>query len=315
MKLTILDAGTLGEDICLQPLQEAGDLTVFAETAQEKIEARICNADVVITNKLKLNRENLKNAANLKLICVTATGFDNIDLDFCRERGIGVCNVPGYSTDSVAQATLAMVLELSTHLSQYRDHVRSGAYSRGGCANYLGFPWSELAGTTWGVIGGGAIGQRVAAIAQAFGCRVLMCRRKQDPHFQTVDLDTLCRESDVITVHVPLNPQTRGMLDAEQIARMKTGAILVNTARGAVCDEAALTEAIISGHLGGLGIDVYVQEPLAENHPYFQIVDRPDVCLTPHMAWSAREARNRCVAEVAGNIRAFAQGDFRNRIV
>ena len=315
MKLTLLDAETLGTDICLKPLEQAGDLTVYPKTAQKEIAQRIENAEAVITNKRKLNRENLQNAKNLKLICVTATGYDNIDLDYCRKRGIALCNVPGYSTDSVCQVTLAMVLSLSTRLEEYRNYVRSGAYSAGKTANFLGYPWMELAGKTWGVVGGGAIGQKVAEVASAMGCRVLMCRRKDDPRFETADIGRICAEADILTVHVPLSDSTRTLISRERIEKMKPTAIVVNTARGAVADEQALAEAVETGKIGALGVDVYGTEPFPAGHPYTKIAGMPNVCLTPHMAWSALEARNRCVREVAENIRAFARGEVRNRIL
>lgn len=313
MKIVLLDYGTLGPEIDLSPLHAAGELTAYEMTAQEQIPARICDADVVVTNKLKLNRQSLYGAQQLKLICVTATGYDNIDLSYCTEQNIGVCNVPGYSTDSVAQLTVAMVLALSTHLFTYRDHVHSGAYSRSGSPNILTPVWHELAGKTWGIVGCGNIGRKVAAVAAALGCRVLVYRRSPDPDYENADLDTLLQQSDVVSVHLPLNGETRGILSRGKIALMKKNAILVNVARGAVADEAALADAIGAGQLGGLGVDVFSSEPLPADHPYSRIMDRPNVILTPHCAWGAQEARNRCVRIVAENICAFAAGQRKNR--
>lgn len=314
MKIVLLDYGSLGPEIDLSPLGQAGELTAYEKTAEDQLPERIREADVVITNKMKLNRCTLKDAAQLKLICVTATGYDNIDLPYCKERGIAVCNVPGYSTDSVAQLTLAMVLALSTHLVTYRGHVHSGFYSRSGSPNLLSPVWHELAGRTWGIVGCGNIGRKVAAVAAALGCRVLVYRRKADPDYETVDLDTLLRQSDVVSVHLPLNDETRGILSREKIALMKKDAILVNVARGAVADEAALADAIEAGSLGGLGVDVYSAEPLPETHPYHRIMDKPNVIFTPHCAWGAQEARNRCVRMVAENIHAFGRGERHNRV-
>ena len=314
MKIVLLDYGSLGPEIDLSPLGQAGELTAYEKTAEDQLPERIREADVVITNKMKLNRCTLKDAAQLKLICVTATGYDNIDLPYCKERGIAVCNVPGYSTDSVAQLTLAMVLALSTHLVTYRGHVHSGFYSRSGSPNLLSPVWHELAGRTWGIVGCGNIGRKVAAVAAALGCRVLVYRRKADPDYETVDLDTLLRQSDVVSVHLPLNDETRGILSREKIALMKKDAILVNVARGAVADEAALADAIEAGSLGGLGVDVYSAEPLPETHPYHRIMDKPNVIFTPHCAWGAQEARNRCVRMVAENILAFGRGERHNRV-
>ena len=314
MKIVVLDAATLGPGIDLTPVQEAGQTTVYDLTAPEELSERIADAQVIVTNKWKLNRENLKAAAALKLICVTATGYDNIDLVYCRERGIAVCNVPAYSTESVAQLTLTMVLSLAAHLKEYREYVSSGAYSASGIANLLSPVWQELAGKTWGIVGGGNIGRRVARLAEAFGCRVLVHRRKPEPEFESADLQTLCRESDIISVHVPLTEETRGMIGEAEIALMKQGIIFINVARGAVCDEGALADAVERGIIGGLGVDVFSIEPFPADHPFSRILHRPNVCLTPHIAWGAVETRNRCIRMVAENICAFRDGKGENRV-
>ncbi len=313
MKITVLDAGTLGKDADLSPFYKVGEVELYENTSPEQIAERIAHSDVVCLNKLKLNESNLA-GSSARVICVAATGYDNIDTLYCREKGIAVCNVPGYSTHSVAQLSVAMALYLVGHLSEYRDYVHSGAYSRSGVANRLTPVWHELYGQTWGIVGGGNIGSQVAKVAEAFGCRVLVCRRKKDPHFETVDIDTLCRESDIVSLHLPLNDETRGMISAERIGMMKKGAVLINVARGAVTDEAALAQAIESGKLGGLGVDVFSAEPLPAEHPFQRIVDRDNVILTPHTAWGSLEARNRVILEMAENIRAFYAGEERNRV-
>ena len=314
MNIVVLDAATLGGDLDLTPLEQLGTVRAYPGTPVEEIPARIADADVVISNKLKLNRGNLSEARSLKLICVCATGFDCIDVEYCREKGIGVCNVPGYSTESVSQLTLTMALALMGHLGQYRNHVHSGAYTHGGVANCLTPVWHEIAGKTWGVIGGGNIGQRVAGLAEAFGCKVLMCRRKQDPKYETVDVDTLCAAADIISVHTPLNEETRGMVGKAQIARMKKDAIFINVARGLVVDEEALTKAIEEDRIGGLGVDVFSVEPFGVDHPYSRILDRDNVILTPHTAWGAAETRNRCLRIVADNIKVWQNGGRQNRV-
>ena len=314
MKIVVLDAATLGADVDLSPLMAQGDVTVYGNTAPEMIGERIADTDVIVSNKVKLTETVLKDAKNLKLICLAATGYDCVDIAYCASHGIGVCNVPGYSTQSVAQLTVAMALELTNHLSVYRDYVHCGAYSRSGVANALVPVWHELYGKTWGIIGGGNIGRQVAKIADAFGCKVLVCRRKPDEVYENADLDRICAECDVISIHVPLTNETRGMIGAEQIDRMKDGVILVNVARGAVTDERALTDGVKSGKIGGLGVDVYSTEPFAADHPFNEILDRSNVCLTPHTAWGAIETRNRCLAMVAENIRAFRDGERRNRV-
>ena len=314
MNIVVLDAATLGGDLDLSPLHEIGTVYAYPGTPVEEIPARIAEADIIISNKLKLNRDNLAQAERLKLICVCATGFDCIDVAYCRERGIGVCNVPGYSTESVSQLTLAMALSLMGHLQAYRSHVHTGAYTNGGVANCLTPVWHEIAGKTWGVIGGGNIGQRVAGLAEAFGCKVLMCRRQADHKYPTVDVDTLCRTADIISVHVPLNEETRGMIGADQIALMKKDAIFINVARGLVADEEALACAIEEERIGGLGVDVFSVEPFGADHPYTRILDRDNVLLTPHTAWGAIETRTRCLNIVADNIKVWRKGEKQNRV-
>ena len=252
MKIALLDYATLGEDVDLSPLKSVGELFIYPYTTYDEMPRRIAGCQVVIANKLKLNRETLAAAEELKLICVTATGYDNVELAYCREKGIALCNVPGYSTDAVAQLTAAMVLSLSTHLSECRQFVHSGAYTASGIPNRLTPVWQELSGKTWGILGGGNIGRRVARIAEAFGCRVLVFRRQKDPEYETADLDTICREADILTVHLPLTDSTRNLLSKEKIAMLKKNAIVVNVARGAVADEEALTRAIETGSIAAL---------------------------------------------------------------
>ena len=304
MKIAILDKGTLGSDINLTPLRALGETAEYESTAPADVASRIADADVVVINKVKLNGTNLPLAKNLKLICVAATGYDNIDTAYCCTHGIALCNVPGYSTESVAQLTLAMALALTTNLTQYR-----------GVANKVSPVFHEISSMTWGIVGGGGIGARVAGVAKALGCRVIVCRRKKEEVYEQMELDELIECADIISLHVPLTEETRGMLNRERIAKMKKGAILINVARGAVADEAALAEAVESGHLGGLGIDVYSAEPFSAEHPFTRILGRENVCLTPHMAWGAYEARNRCVEEIGKNVFSFFAGEIRNRIV
>lgn len=314
MKIVVLDAATLGADLDLSPLFGQGEVTVWDNTPAELVPERIADTDVIVSNKVKLTADVLRHGRNLKLICLAATGYDCVDTGYCAAHGIGVCNVPGYSTHSVAQLTVAMVLELVNHLSEYRAYVHSGSYSRSGVANALTPVWHELYGKTWGIIGGGNIGRQVAKIADAFGCRVLVNRRKNDEVYETADLKTLCEKSDIISIHVPLTDETREMIGPEEIGLMKPGVILVNVARGAVTDEAELANAVRSGRIGGLGVDVYSVEPFGEEHPFSTVLDCPNVCLTPHTAWGAIETRNRCMAMVAENISAFRAGCRKNRV-
>jgi glycerate dehydrogenase len=214
----------------------------------------------------------------------------------------------------VAQLTLAMVLSLACHLPAYNRSVEDGSYSSGGNANRLTPVYHELAGKTWGILGFGNIGRQVARVAEAMGCRVLVCKRTPVEDYDCVDMDTLCRESDILTIHTPLTEQTRGILSRERIATLKPSALVVNVARGAVVDEAALAEAVAQGRIGGIGVDVYSTEPFPADHPYAAIAGLDQVCLTPHMAWGAYEARVRVRDEMLENIRVFYAGGVRNRV-
>ena len=314
MKIVLLDAATLGEDIDLSVFSSLGEVTVYPATAPHEVKERLAGADVAVVNKIKMNAETLGDDPSVRLICVTATGYDNIDLDFCRTHGIAATNVVGYSTDSVAQITVAMALSLLSHLPAHAATVRSGAYTAGGVANCLQPTYHELAGKTWGIVGFGNIGRRVAAVANAFGCRVIAFKRTPAEGVACVDLDTLCRESDIISVHLPLSAGTRGIIGEYELSLMKKDAILINVARGAVVDEAALARAVAEDRLGGIGVDVYSVEPMPLDHPFYALRERENVLLTPHMAWGAVEARERCLAEVAENIHVFLAGLRRNRL-
>lgn len=310
MKITVLDAGSLGDDLSLAPLSAFGEVEIFRASTPEETITRVRDTDILIQNKVKITADVISAAKNLRLICEAATGYDNIDLAAARERGITVCNVPGYSGPSVAQVTVAMALSLFTHLPAFCGHVASGAYTRGKDANYLVPVYHELAGKTWGVVGYGTIGKQVARIAEAIGCRVLICRRSGGEG--CVDIDTLCREADVISLHTPLTNETRGMIDARRLSLMKDGAVLLNLARGAVTDEEAVAQAVESGKLGGLGADVYSVEPFGETHPFYRIKERENVYLTPHMSWGAYESRVRCLSVICENIAAFLRGERKN---
>lgn len=313
MNITVLDADTIGRDVSLEPLYALGEVTVYPATAPDELPSHAAGADVLVLNKVKVNATTLPDPTGVKLICLAATGTDNVDIAYCRAHGIAVCNVVGYSTDSVAQLTVAMVLSLVNHLPTYNRFVADGSYTKSGVANRLEPVFHELRGKTWGIVGCGNIGRQVAAVAQAFGCRVVAFKRTPSSDLECVDIDTLCAESDIITVHLPLNDNTRHLINADRLAMMKTGAVLVNVARGAVLDEAAVAEAVAADKLGGFGCDVYSAEPMPADHPYVAIAARDDVCLTPHMGWGAFEARVRVVEEIAENIRTFIDGGIRCR--
>lgn len=314
MKIVILDSSTLGEDVSLEKISSLGDCTIYKNTSREELSERIKDAEVVVLNKIKLNSEILSHAKKLKLICVAATGYDNIDLDFCRKNGIALCNVVGYSSHSVAQLSAAMVLSLSVNLSQFTDFVKSGEYSVSGVANKLTPVYHELFGKTWGIVGYGNIGKEVAKVANALGCSVLYNKNTKTDDPSCVSLEELCEKSDIISVHTPLNESTRGMINEKMISLMKKNVILVNTARGAVTDEDAVARAVKEQRIAGFGTDVYSAEPFSEDHPFYSIKDFPNVCMTPHMAWGSYEARCRCIEEIAENVKSFFSGEIRNRL-
>ena len=314
LTVVVLDASTLGDDLDLTPLQALGEVKVYQTSTPEEIAVRIADADILMQNKAKLTADLLAKATKLKVICEAATGFDNIDVAYCREHGIAVTNVPGYSTQCVAQITFTLALSLITHLPQYTSFVQSGEYTASGVANRLSPAFCELYGKTWGIVGYGNIGKQVGKIAEAFGCNVIVHKRTPEEGVRCVDIDTLCRESDVISLHTPLNDGTRGLIGRAQLDMMKKNAILVNVARGAVTDEEAVADALLSGKLAGFGCDVYSAEPFPAEHPIDRIKDLPNVCLTPHIAWGGYETRVRLLDEMIKNAQAFFRGEKRNRV-
>ena len=315
LKLAVLDSATLGNDIKLDLFNDLGNVEIYSTSTPDEVVERVKDIDVCIINKVKLTREVLSFAKNLKLICVAATGYDNIDTGYCKEHGIAVCNVAGYSKNSVSQLTVAMVLSASVNLPAFRESVANGSYSKGKVQNILTPVYHEIANKTWGIIGYGGIGRQVGSVAKALGCNVVVNKRTPVEDEACLPLDELLRVSDIITVHVPLTDETRNMIGVREVSLMKDGVILVNVARGAVFDEEAIAKAVESGKIGFLGCDVYSVEPMPENHPYSRIKHLDNVCLTPHMAWGAYESRVRCMEEIYQNIVSFQNGDTRNRIV
>ncbi len=314
MKIVYLDAKTIGEDLDLSAVYEIGEAVIYPNTAQEDVANVITDTDVIIVNKLKLNESNLKYAKNLKLICITATGYDNIDIDYCKAHNIAVCNVVGYSSHSVAQLTVAMALNLTMKLSDFTEYVDNGNYTKSGIANKLTPAYCEMQGKIWGVVGLGAIGKQVANVATALGCKVIAFKRKPDSTIPCCNLSYLFKKADIISVHLPLNDETRGIIDEEMISLMKKDAVFINVARGAVADENALANAVLENKIGGIGIDVYSQEPFSEAHPFYKLLGNKKALLTPHMAWGSFEARTRCIEQVLDNIRAFYNGEIKNRL-
>ncbi len=315
MKIVILDKKSMGDDTPFGLLNELGDVIMYDATAPEEIYAHISDADVAVLNKVKITNSVFESCKKLKLICVFATGYDNIDIVSARNHNVAICNVPGYSTDSVALFTVATVLSLITHLNVYDRFVRSGKYSSSIAPNKITPVFHEIRGKRWGIIGGGNIGKAVLKIAEAFGADVVVNKKNATDEFNCVDIDTLCKTSDIITVHCPLNDETRGLINQERISLMKNNIILVNEARGAVLCEAEVADAVLNGKIAAFGCDVYSAEPMPSNHPYHRIKDLENVILTPHAAWAAYEARERCMMIIKNNIDSFFNGDNLNRIV
>lgn len=314
MKIHILDAKTLGEDIDLSAITSLGETVIYQSTLPDERVQNIGDAEVVVLNKVILDSEVLSAAKKLKLICVAATGYDNVDVEYCSKHGIALCNVVGYSSASVAQLTVSVVLSLMLHMKEYTAFVESGEYTKSGIQNRLSPTFHELDGLTWGIAGYGNIGKRVAAAAKALGCRVIAYKKTPEEGVECMSLEELCRQSDILTIHLPLTPETRGIFGEKEIALMKKSAVVVNMARGAVTDEQAFAEALADGRIGGFGTDVYSAEPIGADSPFWKILSHPNALFTPHMAWGAYEARIRCMSEIGENIKAFYRGEIRNRV-
>ena len=314
MKIVVLDRAAMGLDLSFAPLSEFGEVELYDSTNEDTLEKRVSNAEILIINKIKLTEAILRSAKSLKLVCVFATGYDNVDIKTARELGIAVCNVPAYSTDSVTLFTVSNVLYLFSHLAEYTRHVTSGRYTEEGKPNALTPVYHELRGKTWGIIGFGNIGKSVAKVAEAFGCNVIVNKITPVDDYRCVDIDTLCKESDIITIHCPLNDSTRYLINEERINLMKSSVIIVNEARGAVTDESAITDAVLSGRIAGFGTDVYSAEPFDKKHPYAKISGLDNVCLTPHSAWGAIEARERCLDVICNNIKSYICNETLNRV-
>lgn len=311
MKIVLLDTGTMGNDIDFSSLDTLGECVKYHNTQPDEVPERIKDADTVIINKVLLNESVLQYAKNLKLICVFAIGYNNIDIEYCKKRGIKVRNVPGYCVESVCQHTFAILFALLEKLRYYDDFVKNGEYTKSGLANHLGRPFFEISGKKWGIIGMGAIGRAVADCAAAFGAEVCYSSISgaiREEKYENVPLDTLLRKSDIISVHAPLNEKTINLIGEEELKKMKKTAYIVNVGRGAIIDEAALAVAINNGEIAGAALDVYTEEPPVADSPILSIKDSERIVYTPHIAWASVEARQRCVDMTAENVKAFIEG-------
>ena len=315
MKLVILERNSAGTDVDVSCFEKFGEVTCYPNTVAANTAERVKDADIILANKAPLNESTLKDAPNVKLICLLATGFDNVDLAYCKSRSIKVTNVVNYCTSTVAQHTLLLALALSEKIAFYDDYVKSGAYSAQDRFSNFDRTFYDLEGKTWGIIGMGTIGRRVAGLAQAFGCRVIFYStsgKSTCTDYKRVEFDTLLQESDILSLHCPLSDRTRGLINKDALSKMKETAILVNVARGPVVDTQALYDALVADQIAGAGLDVLEQEPMAKDNPLAQIKDSTKLIITPHMAWASLESRTHLVEEVAKNIEAFLAGENRN---
>lgn len=315
MEIVILERDSVGTDVKIDCLKDLGNVTVYSNTLAGEVEERIRNADIVIANKAPLGEETLKNAQSVKLICEFATGYDNVDLEYCRKRGIKVANVVDYSTSAVAQHTFALCFYVLEKLNHYDNYVKSGEYASQSRFSNFDLPFTELDGKVWGIVGMGNIGKKTAQIAEAFGCKVIFYSASGNSSctdYERVELEDLLKRSDFLSLHCPLSERTRNLIDLPALKKMKKTAILINVARGPVVNDEDLYTALTEGIIAGAGLDVTGTEPMKESNPLSRIKDSNKLIITPHLAWASTEARNRVVEETYKNIQAFCSGIDRN---
>lgn len=315
MKIVFMETSTLGTDVDLSVFDELGEVIKYSSADSEQYVERIKDAEILIVNKIPINEVTLQKADKLKLVCITATGTNIVDFAYTNARGITVCNVKGYSTNSVIQHTFALFFYVYEKLGYYDQFVKSGEYIRSDIFSHFMKTFHELAGKTWGIIGLGEIGRGVADVAKQFGCNVIYYStsgKNTNPEYNQVDFDTLLHTSDVISIHAPLNDRTMNLIDVEELRKMKKDAVLLNLGRGPIVNEQALTKALKEDWIGAAGLDVLSIEPMSKDNPLIGIQDSSKLIITPHIAWATIEARQRVVEEVYKNIVAFQNGEERN---
>lgn len=308
MKLVFLDTKTIGEDIGLSAYDALGEVVKYGFSTLEEIPERVKDADVLIVNKIAINEQTIGNAKNLKLVCVTATGTNNLDKEYLKKRGIAWRNVAGYSTESVTQHTFALLFYLLEKIRYYDDYVKDEKYINDTVFTHFAEHFNEVNGKTWGIIGLGTIGRRVADIAKAFGARVIYYSASGSPAqegYEQVDFETLLTTSDIVSVHAPLNEYTKDLMDREAFAKMKKTAIFLNLGRGPIVVEQDLYEALETSEIAAAGLDVLCEEPMSETNPLAKIKDSKKLIITPHIAWASVEARNRLMQIIVEQIREF----------
>lgn len=317
MKITFLDADTLGKDISLKAFEDLGEVEVYGFTTSEQVLERTKDSDVIITNKVLINEASLGPNPNAKLICITATGTNIVDFNFATKYGIAVTNVKGYSTDSVVQHTFSLLFYLLEKLRYYDDYVKLGHYTNDILFTHFENRYHELSGKTWGIVGLGEIGRKVASIAQAFGCKVIYYStsgKNNNSDFTQVDFDTLLSTSDIISIHAPLTPATNNLFTFETFQKMKNTSTLINVGRGPIVNEKDLLKALEENEIAAAGLDVLTVEPMEKKNPLLTFKDSNRLIITPHIAWASIEARGRLVEEVYKNIRAYIKGEERNMV-
>jgi glycerate dehydrogenase len=308
MKLVFLDRKTIGEDIDLKPFEEFGEVVIYDYSTAEEAAERTVDADVIIVNKVPVNANTIGKATNLKLVCVTATGTNNLDKEYLANHGIEWRNVAGYSTEAVAQHTLALVMYLQEHLNYYDSYVKSEKYVNDKQFTHFEMHFNEIYGKTWGIIGLGAIGRRVAEIAKCLGANVIYYStsgKNNNADYKRVDFETLLKEADIVSIHAPLDENTMHLMDKNAFEKMKNSAILINVGRGPIVVEKDLAEALENGQIAGAGLDVLDIEPMSDTNPLKNIKDSNKLIITPHIAWAAVEARQRLMQIIYGQIKDF----------
>lgn len=307
MKITILDRATIGTDIKVSQLLKYGEVVTFDVTKPDKTIERITNSDIVITNKVVIGENELKAARNLKLICVAATGYNNIDVATANEYGVIVTNVKGYSTESVAQYVFSHILAFSNSIFEFQNQIKQNYWQKSSIFTSLDFPINELSGKNIGIIGYGNIGKRVAEIAKVFGMKILISKRKNDKqeNAERVDFETVLKESDFLSIHCPLNEETKNLITEKEFNLMKKSAVLINAARGGIVNETDLFNALKTEKIRGAIVDVITKEPPSEGNILF---NAPNILITPHIAWTSKEARIKLFEGIVYNIQAYKDG-------
>ena len=317
MNIVVLDRMALGDDIDMSIFEKLGKLTIYERTAPEEVVDRLKDADALLTNKVVIGKAEMDRLPKLRYIGINATGTNNIDLAYAAKKNIAVTNVKSYSTDSVVQHTFALLFYVYEKLRHYDDFVKQGKYSDYGCFTYFGERFAQLSGKTWGIIGLGEIGRKVADIAKAFGCHVVYYStsgKNSNPDYERAEFDELLRSSDIISIHAPLNDRTQNLMNRAAFEKMKPEAVLINVGRGPIVNESDLLWALNENKIAAAGLDVLSVEPMRKDNPLYGYKDSNRLIITPHIAWATNEARKRLVNEAFLNLEAFICGKERNRV-